>query len=75
MSRLKLEKLEDWITDDQRCLDKAPNFNSTTQLCLGGREHGGQGACHGDSGASFQCRGTDHKFYQVKLCITCIMIN
>ena len=53
MSRLKLEKLEDWITDDQRCLDKAPNFNSTTQLCLGGREHGGQGACHGDSGASF----------------------
>ena len=60
-----LQKLKDWVSDDKKCLDVDKYFNPTQQICIGGTAKGGTGACHGDSGSAFQCKGTDGRYYQV----------
>ena len=63
-----LQKLKDWVSSDKKCLDVDKYYNPTQQICIGGSAKGGTGACRGDSGSAFQCKGTDGRYYQVKLC-------
>ena len=53
------------MTEDQKCLHINKYFNPTQQICIGGTAKGGSGACGGDSGSAFQCKGTDGRFYTV----------
>ena len=62
-----LQKLKDWVSDDQKCLDLDPGYIKEEEICIGGTAKVGTGACHGDSGSAFQCKGTDGRFYQVSL--------